>query len=187
MKHLIFKNAIDAEFGYEQEKAIISLDDLGIINPKDQFKAISQGPGVVDYHFSMPQVYSNIKSQALDHDGQNDLKIVGVGIKARFDLNNIPFEKGEEPILPTFNELLKEVYVDAITANPGGDGPRGTSRNVIEMPTPQVKDGISGRIFTGRWIINFSNQGLDNISVLSDIEGWKLTTSDCGAPAEQPS
>lgn len=182
MKHLIFKNANSQEFGYTFEKVIISLDDLGIINPKDQFKgavADSQGAMVADYNFYLPQIYNNIKSQNMSTVPQEDNFIRGIGIKARFDLSNIPFEKGEEPFLPTFGELLKEIYVNAITANPGGDGPRGTSRNVIEMPAPQVKDAISGRVYTGQWLIGLDEMSLDNVSVLTSQSNWKIITADC--------
>jgi len=103
-------------------------------------------------------------------------------MKARIDLNGISFEKGEEPYLPTFSELLKEIYVNAITANPGVDGLRGTSRNVVEMPAPQVKDGVSGRIYTGQWIATgLNDMGLDSVDVFAGGKSWTVTVGQCGA------
>jgi len=181
MKHLIFKNVL-GETNYVYEKVIISLDDLGILNPRDQFKSNPIGPLQVDYNFYMPQVYTNIDAQRPTGGGGADPAIRGVGMKARIDLNGISFEKGEEPYLPTFSELLKEIYVNAITANPGVDGLRGTSRNVVEMPAPQVKDGVSGRIYTGQWIATgLNDMGLDSVDVFAGGKSWTVTVGQCGA------
>ena len=179
MKHLIFKNFQSTDTNYIFEKVIISLDDLGILNPKDQFKANPIDPLIVDYNFYMPQVYTNIDSQRETGGGGADPAIRGVRIRARIDLNGIPFEKGEEPPIPTFSELLKETYVNAITANPGGDGPRGTSRNVVEMPAPQVRDAVSGKIYTGVWVGDLDSLSLDDVDVFTGVKTWQVQSSDC--------
>ena len=174
MKHLIFRNVIDGDLGGSFEKIIVSLDDLGIVNPKNQFNGTVVEPMVARYNFWLPQVYSNIKSQLLAPETPEENKLRGVGMQAEFDFNNIPFEKGEDPVCPTYSELLKEIYVEAVTANPGAGGPRGTSRGVIEMPPPRIKDAVSGRIYIGRWITDYSNQGLDSVNVSTGENDWKV-------------
>ena len=47
------------------------------------------------------------------------------------------------------------------------------------MPAPQVRDAVSGKIYTGVWVGDLDSLSLDDVDVFTGVKTWQVQSSDC--------